>query len=194
MSRQGDSAIFTRCKEMSTEENGGSRYITLWVILLLLIVLCLLAALAWRASPGGHVNSSSALDLFELSLDQMIEKNLTDYKYWHRANIAMQSVLIVTAILATVFAALTTKQNAEQMKNFSIFLTAITPGLTVAFATFHVRENVESFIKTNGALLQLEYDYLKAREAVIDKVKSDRAASKEVMPQGPIEIQQQFIG
>jgi hypothetical protein len=49
------------------------------------------------------------------------------------------------------------------LKKFLIFLTAVTAGLTAIQSTFHIRENIEVFIRANGELEIIEAEYIRDR-------------------------------
>jgi hypothetical protein len=74
-----------------------------------------------------------------------------------------------------VFASLTTKENAEHVKKWSVFLTAITAALASVQSTFHIRENIGTFIKATVDLNQLQADYLAERASFADELKSKDA-------------------
>jgi hypothetical protein len=53
-------------------------------------------------------------------------------------------------------------------KKWSVLLTAMTAALTSAQSTFHIRENIEAFVKTAGNLELLQAKYLAKRAEIKD--------------------------
>ncbi len=139
---------------------------TNWVNLIMpmgiFLLICLLIGI-WFALPTSKTVGEPSIDGFEEALDQAIDKNKSDFHLWYRSNVVIQCTLIFSALLATVFASLTTKENAENVKKWSVLLTAMTATLASAQSTFHIRENIETFIRSNGQLALLEMDYLLER-------------------------------
>lgn len=139
---------------------------TNWVNLIMpmaiFLLVCLLVAI-WFALPTSKTVGEPSIDGFEEALDQAIDKNKSDFHLWYRSNVVIQCTLIFSALLATVFASLTTRENAEKVKKWSVLLTAMTATLASAQSTFHIRENIETFIRSNGQLALLEMDYLLER-------------------------------
>jgi hypothetical protein len=137
-----------------------------WVNLVMpvtfLLLICLLIGI-WFGLPASKTAGEPSLEGFEEALDMAIDKNKSDFNLWYRSNVVIQCTLIFSALLATVFASLTTKENAEKVKKWSVLLTAMTATLASAQSTFHIRENIETFIRSNGQLSLLEMDYLLER-------------------------------
>jgi hypothetical protein len=130
--------------------------------LMFLLLICLLVGI-WFGLPASKTAGEPSLEGFEEALDMAIDKNKSDFNLWYRSNVVIQCTLIFSALLATVFASLTTRENAEKVKKWSVLLTALTATLASAQSTFHIRENIETFIRSNGQLSLLEMDYLLER-------------------------------
>jgi hypothetical protein len=126
------------------------------------LLICLMVGI-WYALPASKTVGEPSLEGFEEALDMAIDKNKHDFNLWYRSNVVIQCTLIFSALLATVFASLTTRDNAERVKKWSVLLTALTATLASAESTFHIRENIETFIRSNGQLALLEMDYLLER-------------------------------
>jgi hypothetical protein len=153
-SARGPSAWLRRWKSFRDIE-----WINLMMPMTIFVLFCALVGI-WYALPTSKMVSEPAIDIFETALDEAIDKNKGDFHLWYKSNVVIQCTLIFTALLATVFASLTTKENTERVKKWSVVLTAITATLASVQSTFHVRENIETFIRTNSDLALLEMDYV----------------------------------
>jgi hypothetical protein len=131
-----------------------------------ILVAILIGVNVWVWVPEIKYIESAAKDTFEQQVDGTIKLNLIDIFRWYRANIAIQGLLLLFSVTAAILAAVTTKDNANKMKLFSVVLTALMAALTAGQATFHIRENIEVFIKANTDLQLLETDYIIQREAL----------------------------
>lgn len=107
--------------------------------------------------------STPPKDFWETVLDKQIETNSSDFALWYRLNIVLQGALILAALSATILAAVTTTDNVPRLKKYSIVVTAITSALTAILSTFHIRENIDAFIRISGDLQLLEWEYAKDR-------------------------------
>jgi hypothetical protein len=139
------------------------------------------AGAIWLASPGSVTISGVTpppTDDLEKILVSAIEENMLDFVRWYRANMVLQSLLIGTSILATILAAITNNLNANNMKVLSVLLTAITAALTTVQSTFHIRENIVTFIKADYELEMLEARYRKEKT---NFVPNSRYASLEAL-------------
>jgi hypothetical protein len=104
-----------------------------------------------------------AQDSFEASLGSAVRRSMGSFLWWYRSNVVLQFALIATSLLATVTAALTTSENANILKKYSVVFTALTAALATAQQTFHIKENIESFILSTTKLETLVYDYVSQR-------------------------------
>jgi hypothetical protein len=104
-----------------------------------------------------------AQDSFEASLGNAVRRSMGSFLWWYRSNVVLQFALIATSLLATVTAALTTSENANILKKYSVVFTALTAALATAQQTFHIKENIESFILSTTKLETLVYDYVSQR-------------------------------
>lgn len=141
---------------------AGINWVNLVMPLTVVLLICLLVGI-WFGLPATKTAGEPSLEGFEEALDMAIDKNKSDFNLWYKSNVVIQCTLIFSALLATVFASLTTRENAERVKKWSVLLTALTATLASAQSTFHIRENIETFIRSNGQLALLEMDYLLAR-------------------------------
>ena len=114
-----------------------------------------------------------AQDSFEASLGIAVRRSMGSFLWWYRSNIVLQFTLIAASLLATVTAALTTSENANLLKKYSIVFTAITAALATAQQTFHVRENINSFISSTTRLELLVYDYVLRRAQLSKEGRSE---------------------
>jgi hypothetical protein len=105
-----------------------------------------------------------AQDSFETSLGIAVRRSMGSFLWWYRSNIVLQFTLIAASLLATVTAALTTSENANLLK---------TAALATAQQTFHVRENINSFILSTTRLELLVYDYVLRRAQLSKEGKSE---------------------
>ena len=160
----------------------------------IVLVLVVIGAV-WFALPNGNVVSSPALDDFEQALDEAIQQNMKNFVWWYKANIVIQSTLILTALFATVAASITTKDNADTLKKYTVFLTAVTVALASVQSTFHIRDNVNSFITASGRLELLESEYLVARapfEAQL-RASAGKPPGEKIVPLELLKIQQSSL-
>jgi hypothetical protein len=79
-------------------------------------------------------------------------------------------------------AALTTSQNADRYKIFSVFLTALTASLASVQTTFRLRENLSTFIGASENLKQIESEY-----------KAKKAAKENITPHELLELQGTYM-
>jgi hypothetical protein len=154
----------------------GADWMKLVVPLGVVLIIVVLAIVLWRVLPREQFveRPPIATDIFEAALDQAIQNNDDEYELWYKSNFIIQCTLIVTALLATVLASTTTSQNADHVKKWSILLTALTAALATLQSTFHVRENLESFINSSADFTLLETEYLAARSPLINQPKFKR--------------------
>ena len=143
-----------------------SNWTALTVAGLFLIVLVLM--IIWLMLPPDKLIfpalPSDSKDSFESDLITNAQRGMGSFQVWYKANILLQLILIVTSLAAAVTAALTTSENANKLKNYSVILTAVTAALATAQQTFHIRENINSFITSTTKLELLVYDYVSKRE------------------------------
>jgi hypothetical protein len=116
-------------------------------------------------------------DVWVQTLDKYIKHNMQDFTYWYKANIMLQAMIILTALAATILASLTTNENAGTLKKYSILVTAITSAFTAIQSTFHIRENIEAFIRANSELQLLEMEYLINRAGFTENQINGKEAS-----------------
>jgi hypothetical protein len=138
------------------------------------IVLTVFLILLWIILPVVTVfqHAPAQPDIFARAIDEAQRKNSLHFELWYKINFLIQFALILTALAATVLASRTTKENAEHYKNWSVWLTAITAALAAGQSTFHIRENIQTFIKAAVDLNQLEADYLAARAPLMEEARS----------------------
>ena len=157
-----------------------------WVNLIMpvtvFLLICLLVGI-WFGLPASKTAGEPSLEGFEEALDMAIDKNKSDFNLWYRSNVVIQCTLIFSALLATVFASLTTRENAEKVKKWSVFLTALTATLASAQSTFHIRENIETFIRSNGQLSLLEMDYLLERAPLDPDLRKYKKSGTDMDPE-----------
>jgi hypothetical protein len=113
---------------------------------------------------------NSTGDDFEDALNSSMQNNASNFAWWYKSNMLIQFVLIFTALLATVLASLTTQGNAEKIKYWSVILTGITAALASMQSTFHIRENIETFIKSASNLQLLDAVYVEKRAHINSEV------------------------
>ncbi len=147
-------------------------------IIMAVIILVVLLAINWIFFTPIPTISEEAKDYWERAIDKQIDKNIADFAMWYRFNIMLQAALILTSLFATIAAAVTTADNIGSIKKYSIVLTAITSALTAIISTFHIRENIETFIRINGDLQVLEWEYVRDRAPFMKS-----ANANEVSPQ-----------
>jgi hypothetical protein len=116
---------------------------------------------------------ANAQDIFETSLGISARRSMGSFLWWYRSNIVLQFTLIAASLLATVTAALTTSENANVLKKYSIVFTAVTATLATAQQTFHIRENINSFISSTASLELLVYDYVLQRARLSKEGRSE---------------------
>jgi hypothetical protein len=120
--------------------------------------------------PHPRLDSS---DHFENDLGNAVKRSMGNFLWWYRTNIVLQFTLMAASLLAAVTAALTTSENAEMLKKYSVVFTAITAALATAQQTFHVRDNINSFVTSTTRLELLVYDYLSRRNGLSKNGNSD---------------------
>ena len=128
-----------------------------------LFAVVFLSIVVWFRSQAFVLVEGGALDSNEQTLDAAIVTNANDLQNWYRSNLIIQAILICAGLLATISAASTNKDNTEILKKYTVVLTAITSTLAIVLTTFHIRENVETFIRANADLHSIEADYLAER-------------------------------
>jgi hypothetical protein len=110
-------------------------------IILALLLIGIVGYVIWRWLPSSKfVGATSALDSLEEAFDTAITQNEIMFGVWYKANIVIQFTLIITALLATVLASLTTSENADTLKKFSVLLTAFTAALSSILSTFILKK------------------------------------------------------
>jgi hypothetical protein len=161
-------------------------------------LLLLLAGVLWFL-PSGELVQNTPDDL-ETVMDKTLAYNLRDYNLFYRINILIQSALILAATFATVFAAITTKDNTEKVKKYSVFLTAVTAGLAAVLSTFHIRDNMDTLIGVTQDLQVLEIKYLAARAKVIEDIKKKdpnftlkKVENSAALPRELLELQREWL-
>ena len=165
-----------------------------WVVPMTIVLLACLLLVIWRVLPTPTNMAAPAIDVFESALDEALVRNAGNFDLWYKSNMVIQFTLIFTALLATVFASITTKDNAEHIKKWSVLLTAITATFASVQSTFHIRENIETFIRSTGDLVLLETDYLAERAPLDKDIK--KSAGKDLDPETEkklIEIRQKYM-
>jgi len=140
------------------------------------------AALDHKILPSGDVGSSAALDDFERNLAGTIQEDKSDFAFWYRVNIIIQATLIITALFATIMAAITTSLNADRYKKYLVILTALTASLASVQTTFRLRENLSTFIGASESLKQLESEY-----------EAEKAAKEKIIPRELLELQGKYM-
>jgi hypothetical protein len=158
-----------------------TNWVNLIMPLAIFLFVCLLVGV-WFALPTSKTVGEPSIDGFEEALDQAIDKNKSDFHLWYKSNVVIQCALIFSALLATVFASLTTRENAENVKKWSVLLTALTATLASAQSTFHIRENIETFIRSNGQLALLEMDYLLERAPLDSELRKFKKSGADLDP------------
>ena len=151
----------------------------LFLIILVAIAISLVLPSDELMIPG------KAQDSFENSLGIAVRRSMGSFLWWYRSNIVLQFTLIAASLLATVTAALTTSDNANLLKKYSIVFTAVTATLATAQQTFHIRENINSFISSTSSLELLVYDY------VLQRAKLSKEGRSEGSPE-ILELQKQI--
>jgi hypothetical protein len=172
----GPSLLLRRWKSLA-----DINWVNLVMPLTVLLLICLLIGI-WFGLPATKTAGEPSLEGFEEALDMAIDKNKSDFNLWYRSNVVIQCTLIFSALLATVFASLTTRENAEKVKKWSVFLTALTATLASAQSTFHIRENIETFIRSNGQLALLEMDYLLERAPLDPELRKYKKSGTDMDP------------
>jgi hypothetical protein len=162
---------------------------------LIILTLCIGIGI-WLILPSvlNIASPAIAIDTFETAILTSEERNGDQFAIWYKSNIIIQCTLILTALMATVFASVTTKDNAERVKKWSVLLTAITAALASIHSTFHVRENIETLIRTSVDLTLLEADYLAARAPFANELKSKDAADNAETQKKLTELHVKFMG
>ena len=131
------------------------------------VLLVLFLFYHWLGTPAVAIYQTAATPGagFERTIQGILSDNFHDFIRWYRANIIIQVLLVSSSLIATILASVTNQQNVMQIKMFSIVLTALTTALISVQSTFHVRDNIETFIKANTdlQLLQSDYELRKAR-------------------------------
>lgn len=117
-------------------------------------------------------------DYIEALLYDAERINLEHFQLWYKANIVVQCTLIGSALLAAIFASVTTTENAESLKKWSVLLTAITAAMASFQGTFHIRENLETFIQTAVDMNMFEVDYLADRAKFADELRDKTATER----------------
>lgn len=107
---------------------------------------------------------SAVADPFYDYLSAVMRKNASDVDLLVKLNFLVQSVLVVSALIATVLAALTTTATAAKYKIYSIIVTATTSAAASFLTSFHVRDNVNTFVLVEHELNVIEAKYLKERK------------------------------
>ncbi len=130
---------------------------------------CFGSVIFYQASGAGS-QAPVVHDIFEDAVDGIMQSNARDLLWMERANFAVQVTLIFTSMLATIIAAITTKDNAPKLKIYSVVLTAITASVTVFLNVFHVKENIDLLIVADKKIHELQISYLAERAAIDDKV------------------------
>jgi hypothetical protein len=142
-----------------------SNWSALTAAVLLLIVLVLM--IIWLMLPADKLIFPAlppdSTDSFENDLITNAKRSMGSFEVWYKTNILLQLILIATSLAAAMTAALTTSENANMLKKYSVILTAITAALATAQQTFHIRENINSFITSTTRLELLVYDYVSKR-------------------------------
>ena len=139
----------------------------LFLIILVAIAISLVLPSDELMIPG------KAQDSFENSLGIAVRRSMGSFLWWYVGNIVLQFTLIAASLLATVAAALTTPDNANLLKKYSIVFTAVTATLATAQQTFHIRENINSFISSTSSLELLVYDYVLQRAQLSKEGRSE---------------------
>src|SRR5689334_16908496 len=88
-------------------------------------IIAALALLRWIGGDPSAV-SENANDFLERALDANIMHNAQDFVRWYRSNIVIQLMIILSSLLATIYASITTKDNADTLKRYTVLLTALT--------------------------------------------------------------------
>ncbi|MGJ5176019.1 hypothetical protein ACQR16_19130 [Bradyrhizobium oligotrophicum] len=158
------------------------------IVMSAIFILILFLIVAWLALPTPTLVSDGSGDVFQIAIDQSLQRNAANFDLWYKSNMVIQCTLIFTTPLATVFASITTRDNAEEIKKWSVLLTSVTAALASVQSTFHVRENIETFIKSSADLVLLEADYF------VDRAEYENAIlNSEGKPLDP-EIQKKLRG
>jgi hypothetical protein len=146
--------------------------------------------LVWLLLPGLISGPRPGnFDQFHLLIELAQERNADNFELWYKINIIMQCVLIMTAILATILAAVTTPENSARIRKWTILVTAITAALASAQSVFHIKENLEVFIRAVDDLNRIEYAYLVERAPYEEAMRKDPAR---VPPRELLQIQQKY--
>jgi hypothetical protein len=138
---------------------------TLYILRIAIGVAIFSLVVWWLVRTTAVLENASPIkgDYYETLLYKVQRINLDHFELWYKLNIIIQCTLIVAALLAAIFASITTRENAERLKKWSVFLTAVTAAMASFQATFHIRENLDTFIQATADLNQLEADYLADR-------------------------------
>jgi hypothetical protein len=143
-----------------------------------LLLIVLVPALIYLALPGDELMDLPSSDDFGKALQTSARRSMGSFMWWYKTNIILQITLIAASLAATVAAALTTPQNVEVIKKYSVIFTGLTAAVATAQQTFHVKENINSFITSTWNFELLAYDYASQRahltETSVNNEKSDK--------------------
>jgi hypothetical protein len=164
---------------------------TLGIVFLIILV----GVGVWLTLPSGEFIDQQALDSFEGSLDNSIRQSMGNFQWWYKSNILIQFTLITTSVLATVTAAITTSENANAVKKYAVVFTAVTAALASAQQTFHIRDNISSFITATGNLELLKYEYIVHRSQLEQEFQANAGNSdkNKDIPPALLQLQQNIM-
>ena len=149
----------------------------------------------WLTLPSGELIDQQALHSFEAFLDNSIRQSMGNFQWWYKSNILIQFTLITTSVLATVTAAITTSENANIVKKYAVVFSAATAALASAQQTFHIRDNISSFITATGSLELLKYEYIVDRSQFDQKLWMNTGISDKnaIAPPSLLKLQQNIM-
>lgn len=123
--------------------------------------------------PGDELMDRPSPDSFEAALQTSARRSMGSFMWWYKTNVVLQITLILASLAAAVTAALTTKENVQTIKIWAVLFTAITAAVATAQQTFHVKENINSFIASTWKLELLAYDYASRRARLSEPPPAD---------------------
>ena len=168
---------------MSLDDTGSKARVLHWVksnwkaLSVVAVCLVILGPVAISLGlPGDALMEPPSTDSFELALQTSARRSMGSFMWWYKTNVVLQVTLVVASLAAAVTAALTTKENAQTIKIWSVLFTAITAAVATAQQTFHVKENINAFIGSTWNLELLAYDYA-SRKAQLKESPTDDGVS-----------------
>ncbi len=156
-----------------------------YVLSLLISVSLLWVLTRWISHVAGHLEMVSAedpekivsRDQVEIAFANAMKQNLNDFNMWYKSNIVIQSITILSGILSTIVASLATQEKAVIFRRSVIVLTAVTTALIAVQSTFHIKDNLDTFIKANSDLAVSEFDYSFKKDSALFNADKEKIAA-----------------